>query len=112
MSAYGAADLTEDQVVDLDNLIFDLGFDGATKEITDEMNEAAVTLTAFGALKEALGSQEERDARDRVVARSQETVARCAARIDVVREWVRKGYQVRLKAHLKRYPRGQRRFRG
>ena len=55
-------------------------------EVTDEMNEAAVTLVAFEALKAALGSEAEREARDRVVARSQETVARCTARIDLLRD--------------------------
>ena len=79
-------------------------------EITCEMAEAAVTLAAFDALKEALGSESEREARDRVVARSHQTVAPCLAQIAAVQE--REGYEARLQVHRKRCPLGQRKFAG
>jgi hypothetical protein len=83
-------------------------------EITCEMNEAAVILAAFDAAEAhggpLLGSEEKREAYDRVVARARETVARCLAQIAAVQE--RKKYDARLQAHRKRYPRGERRFRG
>jgi hypothetical protein len=83
-------------------------------EITCEMNEAAVILAVFDLAKAhggpVMGSEEKREAYDRVVARARETVARCLAQIAAVQE--RKKYDARLQAHLKRYPRGERRFRG
>lgn len=83
-------------------------------EITCEMNEAAVTLAAFDAAeahgRPDLSSEEKREAYDRVVARARETVARCLAQIAAAQE--RKKYDARLQAHRKRYPRGERKFRG